>query len=380
MGSGAALQPVINFKKHNAEDERLLRAFFASGEYAAAVEDFPSQTFTALEPFGDECTDALLYDALVLAGDLEGFGTAASLDSSTTISFNAPAAVPTAAHTASSAMTVGCAVSLDVGLELPEPFGMLPPFWDEPDCWVPASAAEAHAVDMLALQQEFSMVPTSLPLPTAAIAAGGAAAASNPFSTVSAPTDLPTLAVVEAALAQLPTMAEAEGCLLTLCPTMWRDLAPPFRIKVNTGLRAVATPDEAPRTFYGAINPRVITTGCPGKRSGSRAHPYRRSPVTRSAAEVAGPQEAAGGSADRERDAATPRAVLEEVWLLKHNAAQPWAVAESFHCVGPFDGTTVPEGPQWPGACSVDLVARVGLGAASLWLKAEQRSVQSLAC
>lgn len=73
--------------------------------------------------------------------------------------------------------------------------------------------------------------------------------------------------------------------------------------------------------------------------------------------------------------------MLQEVWLLKRDAAWPCAVADSFHCCGPFDGTIVPGAPEWPGDCSVDVVARVALtaGGASVWLKAERRSVQSLA-
>ena len=73
--------------------------------------------------------------------------------------------------------------------------------------------------------------------------------------------------------------------------------------------------------------------------------------------------------------------VLQEVWLLKRDAAWPRVVADSFHCCGPFDGTIVPGAPEWPGDCSVDVVARVALtaGGSSVWLKAERRSVQSLA-
>jgi hypothetical protein len=32
MGSGAALQPCVSFKKPTAEQQQLLRAFFASGD------------------------------------------------------------------------------------------------------------------------------------------------------------------------------------------------------------------------------------------------------------------------------------------------------------------------------------------------------------
>ena len=73
---------------------------------------------------------------------------------------------------------------------------------------------------------------------------------------------------------------------------------------------------------------------------------------------------------------------LQEVWLLKRDAARPRAVADALHCGGPFEGALVPETPEWPGAWSIDVVARVGLstGGPSVWLKAERRSVQTLDC
>ena len=75
-------------------------------------------------------------------------------------------------------------------------------------------------------------------------------------------------------------------------------------------------------------------------------------------------------------------AVLQEVWLLKREAAAPRAVLDCLHSCGPFEGTIVPEAPAWPGAWCVDVVARVALSAGghSVWLKAERRSVQSLTC
>ncbi len=85
--------------------------------------------------------------------------------------------------------------------------------------------------------------------------------------------------------------------------------------QVNTGLRAAAAPaSEAPRTFYGAINPRVITTGCPAKRAAGRQLPYRRPPATR-ASSVALPDELPASPTAADAEAAPARAVLE-VWIL----------------------------------------------------------------
>ena len=82
-------------------------------------------------------------------------------------------------------------------------------------------------------------------------------------------------------------------------------------VKVNTGLRtSVAPASEAPRTFYGAINPRVITTGCPAKRAASRQLPYRRPPATR-ASSSALPDELPGSPTAADAEAAPARAVLE---------------------------------------------------------------------
>ena len=79
---------------------------------------------------------------------------------------------------------------------------------------------------------------------------------------------------------------------------------------MNTGLRAISAPaNEAPRTFYSAINPRVVTTGCPAKRAAARVHPYRRLPATR-AASAALPEPELDPAADPE-EAAPARPVLE---------------------------------------------------------------------
>lgn len=91
---------------------------------------------------------------------------------------------------------------------------------------------------------------------------------------------------------------------------------------MNSGLRAVPAPEEALHTFYGTINPRVITTLCSGKRAVGRAHPYRR-PTTRAAA-VSEPLESAISSSsggDPEKEGACPRPVLEVRRLECHSHA-----------------------------------------------------------
>ena len=72
---------------------------------------------------------------------------------------------------------------------------------------------------------------------------------------------------------------------------------------------------------------------------------------------------------------------VQEVWLLKRDAANPGAVLDCHHCCGPFDGTIIPEVPAWPGVWSVDMVARVTVsqGGRSVWLKAEHRPLQGFA-
>lgn len=368
----------------------MLRAFFASGEYANAMGDWAAQPPTDLEDFGkDSFSDAMFFDVLGLDEDLDdGFVSSVSMDSSATVAFppfpaaaqSSPPAFQAPSAQASGAggyTPAGCALYMQPQLSAP-----FAPLWAPADSSAaPCFATEAQAVDMLALQREFSVVPAPQPRE---VAAPAPAAAAGGRPAVSAAMELHSLAAVEGALPWLPTMTEVDGCLLTLNPVMWRDIAPPYRIQVNTGLRAVPAPEEALRTFYGTINPRVITTACSGKRSAGRAHPYRR-PTTRAAAAGAEDLQSAASSAsggDAEKEAACPRPVLEEVWLLKRDAAGSRAVADCLHCCGPFDGTVLPEGPAWAGVCSLDVVVRVALtaGGPSVWLKAERRSVQSLAC
>ena len=90
--------------------------------------------------------------------------------------------------------------------------------------------------------------------------------------------------------------------------------------QVNTGLRTSPAPaSEAPRTFYGAINPRVITTGCPAKRAAGRQLPYRRPPATR-ASSSALPDELPASPTAADAEAAPARAVLE-VRLVRPSAS-----------------------------------------------------------
>ena len=89
---------------------------------------------------------------------------------------------------------------------------------------------------------------------------------------------------------------------------------------MNSGLRAVPAPEEVLHTFYGTINPRIITTLCSGNRAVGRAHPYRR-PTTRATA-VSEPLESAISSSsggDPDKEGACPRPTLEVRHLECHS-------------------------------------------------------------
>jgi len=80
-------------------------------------------------------------------------------------------------------------------------------------------------------------------------------------------------AEVEAAFENMATQqATPDGEIVTISPTLWRGQSPPFRLHASVGLHSSrAATAEAPVTWYGTMNPRVITTGQP-KRSATRGN------------------------------------------------------------------------------------------------------------
>lgn len=142
-------------------------------------------------------------------------------------------------------LPAGCTPSLSpypyTQPQLSSPFA---PLWaptDKLSSLAPCYAAEVHAVDMLALQREFSVVPTVTSVPAVQPRDVATAAVSGGRPAVSAAMELHGLAAVESALPWLPTMTELGGCQLTLSPVIWRDIAPPYRIQVPPPPPALAS-------------------------------------------------------------------------------------------------------------------------------------------
>ena len=230
----------------------------------------------------DVCAEAVLYDLPSLntvfgRSPSSAFATADSLDSEATLSFG-PAPTRTTNGGSSgisprdSAEDVSKPAAYDADFTFPA--GSLTSSPSHGAAWAPVTGPfgfdpETDAVDVLALEREFSMVPPARSLmptiptsrpgglvrsgPVKAEAAGGGprlvqqtvsadvavleavtdAGSDGIVRTESVAADLPDLAAVEMALPRLPTMAEAEGCLYTMSPVLWLDLSPPYRLKVS---------------------------------------------------------------------------------------------------------------------------------------------------
>ena len=248
----------------------------------------------------DVCAEAVLYDLPSLnpvfgRSPSSAFATADSLDSEATLSFGPP---PTrATNGGSSGISPRDSVE-----DVSKPAALYDADFTFPGAglassdsagaaWAPVTGPfgfdpETDAVDVLALEREFSMVPPARSLmpaipttrpgglvrsrPVKAEAASAAprglvsqtvhasvavleavtdAGSDGIVRTESVAADLPDLAAVESALPRLPTMAEAEGCLYTMSPVLWLDLSPPYRLKVSF------CPPAAPCSF---LLPSVI--------------------------------------------------------------------------------------------------------------------------
>jgi hypothetical protein len=198
---------------------------------------------------------------------------------------------------------------------------------------------------------------------------------------------LDSQAQVEAALPDLPTSQQTScGEVVTLSPTLWRDARrdahPPFRIHVNAGLHSMRAPGvEAPITLFGAIHPRIITTGQPHRRLGrSRLGRAPEAPPAVTRQTRGNPERAIAADLRREKSAEQPACQLQEVWLLKRELARGGepAVLDAFQCAE-FDGTTLTATPAWGGPFAVDVVACVAEpSGGTFWIKAQNRSVQNL--
>ena len=232
------------------------------------------------------CAEAVLYDLPSLnlpafgRSPSSAFATADSLDSEATLSFGpAPTRATGAGSSGISPVDSAEDVSKPAAYDADFTFvaGSLSPSPSRGAAWAPVTGPfgfdpETDAVDVLALEREFSMVrparstlmpaiPTTRPAgglvrsgpvkaeaalvaprglvqqtahaSDAALEAVTDAGSDGIVRTESVAADLPDLAAVEMALPRLPTMAEAEGCLYTMSPVLWLDLSPPYRLKVS---------------------------------------------------------------------------------------------------------------------------------------------------
>lgn len=207
---------------------------------------------------------------------------------------------------------------------------------------------------------------------------------------------LPSIHEVEELLPSIPTQQEtAEGCIVYILPTLWRSHHPPHRIHVSLGLNSMRAPSaEAPATYYGSLNPRVVTTGVSRQPCAGMLHRSTEAlPLvqTRTSRKTKGQSSRTAESDSREpHGTAAPCSRdpdLLEVWLLQRSLDTVGAggVMNSHHLAGTqCESATITgrNGPQWErGMWAVDIVAKVSAATGqTFWLKAVNRAVQECEC
>lgn len=91
------------------------------------------------------------------------------------------------------------------------------------------------------------------------------------------------------------------------------DLLKCVQIQAETAIQVSPVVDEAPSTFYGVINPRIVTSGYSQRRMACPSQPIRNHHATRQATETTAVKEepcssgwGAWGGADREAACSPP--------------------------------------------------------------------------
>lgn len=205
---------------------------------------------------------------------------------------------------------------------------------------------------------------------------------------------LSTVQEVEQFLHSIPGQQEtADGNVVYMMPTLWRSLHPPFRIHVSVGLHVMrALSAEAPATYYGSLNPRIVTTGVSRQQCRGSLHNHAETapPLqTRASrkAKAAPSKTADTGSRDSHTamHSTTHDPSLLEIWLLQRSLMVSTAgeVLNSHRLTGRQCTPTITghHGPQWQrGEWAVDIVAKVAaFTGQTFWLKAVNRAVQEAA-
>lgn len=165
----------------------------------------------------------MLYDVPALVNNIRSFGPAHALD--TLPAFPSPPSSTEASHSvryATSPESYNRAEEARWGSES----------WSYDPFAVADSAAEVYAVDVLALEREFAMVPFDVPIGAADVPDMTASSSEHPAAE-SATEQRQTLATVTSALPHLPTKAEADCFVLSIHPNIWRETDLPHRMQVS---------------------------------------------------------------------------------------------------------------------------------------------------
>ena len=177
----------------------------------------------------------MLYDVPALVNDIRSFGPAHALD-------ELPA-LPSPPSSIDASHSVCYAPSPDSDTRAEEArWGS--ESWSYDPFSVADSAAEVHAVDVLALEREFAMVPFDLPIGTAGerdITASG-----SEHSPAESATECHPLATVASALPHRPTTADVNGSVPCSHPSTWQYTNPPHSVQVPYSSRTIQSSHPGP--------------------------------------------------------------------------------------------------------------------------------------